>query len=300
MNTKLKIIYSYVLLVVLYGAGTLLIPPKKGTLHRYHITLLHLRVLDITVVVLYAAIWLCAMYGFYNLRRYYKLIKKNKDGKPLAKITIGIGLLAFWLPITAVYNLYSNFLAEKHTAFTAVVAITQNYLTLLIPFVGFLCISLGARGLAELTKQSFSLRDRNIMLIILIIIGVEYSYLVSNTHNRLNTTDHLPTLLILLTLVVPYIYMWFIGMMAVYEIYLYRLKIAGVVYRNSWRLLAFGIGAIIGVSIVLQYLTTVSERLTHLSLSWVLLVIYALLIVLGLCYILIAIGVRNLKRIEEV
>jgi hypothetical protein len=140
----------------------------------------------------------------------------------------------------------------------------------------------------------------NIMVIVLALIGVIYVYLVTNTHNRLNSSYHLSTLYILLSLVVPYIYMWFIGILSFYEILLYRAKIPGILYRQSWRLLASGVGSLIVISILIQYLTTVSERLTRLSLNWVLMVVYALLILIGVAYILVALGVRNLKKIEEV
>jgi hypothetical protein len=283
MSTKLKTLYAYLILIVSYAAGTLLISPKQKTLKRYHISSLHLRVLDLTIIVLYAIIWFCAIYGFYTFRQYYQLIKMTKDGKPLANLTTGIGFLAFWFPVTGVFNTYSNYLVQKHSELASQVSITQNYLSLLIPLIGFIFISVGARGLSDIAKQRPSLIGINVLVALLILIGVLYVYLVSNTHNRLNSTYNLSTLYILITLVVPYIYMWFMGL-----------------YRSSWRLSAFGIGALIIISITIQYLTTVSERLTRLSLNWLLMVVYGLLILLAIAYILIALGVRNLKRIEEV
>jgi hypothetical protein len=213
---------------------------------------------------------------------------------------MGIGFLAFWFPVTAVFNTYSNWLVEKHVHLVGPVAVTQNYLSLLVPLIGFILISIGARGLSELTKQRPSMLGINIMVIVLALIGVIYVYLVTSTHNRLNTSYHLSTMYILLTLVVPYIYMWFIGILSFYEIFLYRAKIPGILYRQSWQLLASGVGSLIVISILIQYLTTVSERLNRLSLNWVLMVVYALLILIGVAYILVALGVRNLKKIEEV
>src|SRR5581483_4080869 len=124
MGTKLKAVYAYSIFIILYAAGTLLIAPSKQTLHQYHITLLHLRILDLTFIALYAVIWFCAVYGFYNFRQYYHLIKRTKDGKPLANITTGIGLLAFWVPTTSVFSTYTNYLVEKHANFAALIAIS--------------------------------------------------------------------------------------------------------------------------------------------------------------------------------
>lgn len=299
MNDKLKVLYSYLLLVILYAGGTLLLPPAKGTLRKYHISLLHLRMIDLTIVILYAAIWLCGFYGLYRLMQYSKLIDKNKDGKPVVKITIGIGLLAFWLPVSAVFNVYSQYLAQRHPGLNEAVAITQNYVSLLLPLIGFIFISLGTRGLNELTKKRPTLRETNIIALLVIFIGVFYVHLVSTTHNRLSVY-HLNIIYILLTLVIPYIYMWFLGVLSFYEIYMYRRHVAGIVYRKSWQLLAFGTASIIVVSILIQYLTTISMRFNKLSLDWILLIIYMLLILLAVGYVLIAFGVNNLQKIEEV
>jgi hypothetical protein len=300
MSTKLKTLYAYLILIILYAAGTLLLPPKKGTLQRYHITELHLRVLDLTIIILYGFIWFCATYGFYIFRQYYQLIKKTKDGEALSKVTAGIGFLAFWFPITSVYNTYTGYLVERHASLAGSIAISQDYLSLLIPLLGFILIGIGARRLIDIVKQRPSMGGINALGIILILIGVLYVYLVTNTHNRLNSTYHLSTMYILITLVVPYLYMWLIGLLSFYEIYLYRAKVPGILYRQSWRFLALGLGALIVISITIQYLTTISERLTKLSLNWVLMVIYLLLILLAIAYIFIALGVRNLKKIEEV
>jgi hypothetical protein len=300
MSIKLKTLYAYIILLVLYATGTLLAAPNKETLHRYHITSQRLRLLDLTIIILYAIIWFCAIYGFYNFRQYYLLIKKTKDGKPLSKVTIGIGFLAFWFPVTTVISTYAGLIVERHTSLAGTVAITENYLSLLMPILGFIFISIGARQLIDIVKQRPSLLGINVLVILLISIGVTYVYLVSNTHNRLNSIYHLSTLYILMTLVIPYIYMWFMGLLSLYEVFLYRVKIPGILYRESWRLLALGLGSLIVISIIIQYLTTVSERLDKLSLNTVLLVVYGLLILLGIAYILIALGVRNLRKIEEV
>jgi hypothetical protein len=94
--------------------------------------------------------------------------------------------------------------------------------------------------------------------------------------------------------------MWFMGLLATYEIYNYRLKVAGIVYRKSWGLLALGIGWLIVMSIGVQYLTTLNARLMHLSIYWILVIVFALLLVYSVGYILIALGARRLQKIEEV
>ena len=300
MSTKLKSLYAYFVLIILYAAGTLLIPTPAKTLERYHLTSLHLKIVDVTIIVLYAIIWFCAIYGFYNFHHYFQLIKKTKDGKAYAKLSIGIGYLAFWFPISGVFNTYTNYLVQRHADLAGSIAIMQNYLSLLIPLIGFVFISIGARQLIDIVKQRPSLSGINVLVILLVFIGVIYVYLVSNTHNRLNSTYHLSIFYVLITIAAPYIYMWFIGLLAFYEIFLYRAKSPGILYRQSWRLLASGIGSLIIISVLIQYLTTISERLTRLDLSGTLILVYLLLVLLAAAYVLIALGARSLKKIEEV
>ena len=300
MSTKQKTLYAYLILTITYAAGTLLIPPPKRTLQRYHTTLQHLRLLDLTFILLFAAIWLSAVYAFYNFRQYYHVIKKTKEGKPLAYITTGIGLLAFWFPVIEVFDTYTNYAVQKHVSFTGPVIVMQNYLALLIPLIGFVFLSIGARKLTEIVKQRPTMFGTNGLVIVLIVIGVTYVYLLTGTHNRVSNAYHLSTINILVTLAIPYIYMWFIGLLSAYEIFLYRVKAPGIIYRQSWQQLALGTSSLIVLSITIQYLSTVSEQLDRLSLVRALMVIYALLVLLAIAYVLVALGARNLKKIEEV
>ncbi len=300
MSFKSRVLWSYGILLAVYAFGTLFLPPPQQTLAQYHITLSEMRLLDLTIIILYGGIWLCALYGFYTLHDYHLLIRKNKDGKALAKLTIGIGVLAYWLPISSNISAYTNYLVVRNPNLTAPIGIIQNYVTLIIPLIAFIFISFGARRLSELTKYRISFRAINALIIFLAVISITYTHLLVTTDNRLNSTFHMPPMAMLLTLALPYIYMWSIGLLAVYEIHHYRLKAPGVVYRKSWRMLAMGIGSIITMTIFLQYLVTISAKLTRLSLNWILLLVYVLLIILAVAYVLIAIGVRTLKRIEEV
>ncbi|HUB93831.1 MAG TPA: hypothetical protein VMB52_04990 [Verrucomicrobiae bacterium] len=300
MTTKQKALWAYLVFVALYGCGTLLLPPPKATLRMYHLSVLHLRLLDLSVIVLYAAIWWCAIYGFYSLSTYTKLIRKSKDGIALAKITTGIGFIAFWLPVSSTFSTYTDYIAQNHHSLAVPMNIAHNYLSLLLPLIGFVFISMGARTLSEIMKQRPSFKALHIMSLAIILVGVIYAHLVSTTHNRLNSVYSMSITYILITLVVPYIYMWFVGMLAVYEIYNYRAKISGAIYRQGWHMLAVGLGAIVTMSIIIQYLTTISEKLTRLSLNGLLLIVYVLLILLAVGYVCIAVGARNLKKIEEV
>lgn len=306
MIRKNYILYSYIVLVLLYFGIIFLTPPAAATLHRYHLTATTLRLLDVTIALPLAFIWYMALYGYARLKSYSQLIKTSKDGRQIVKITQGLMVLALGLPLSAVISAILKYIADNHAQLTGLSSVISNYVNLLFPLIAFVIISGGTRGLSELVKARPTARATHALILGFVVIGVGYCYFVlaavrtpSLAHTD-NTVYHLPVWAVLLTLVVPYLYMWFIGLFSAYQIYLYNHKVAGVLYRRSWTLLAAGVGSVILTSIVLQYLTSLSDRLNRLSLGAVLLVVYILLLLLALSYGVVALGAKKLQQIEEI
>jgi hypothetical protein len=299
MKLRSKLFYTYVAFVVIYALATLLPAPSAITLAHYHISALGMRLLDVTIIIILAAIWYVGFYGYAKLRAYSQLIGNTKDGKQVAKFATGLGFIVFWLPVSSVSAALLNYWASKHQGLLPAVAIINNYVSLFFPFVGFAFISRGARGLSELVKQRPTQWAVNLIAVFLVYTGLIDYHLVASTADR-PAIYHMSLWLIMTTLVAPYICMWFIGLLATYEIFNYRLKAPGVLYRDSWRLLALGLGWLVSVSIGFQYLTTVLSRLSNLSIYWIVAIIYSLLLVLSVGFVLIALGSRKLQRLEEV
>jgi len=299
MNLRSKLFYSYLLLVIIYAAAALLPAPSPVLLVHYHISALGLRILYLTIIVILAAIWFVGFYGYTKLRTYSQLIQKTKDGKQVGKLVTGLWLIVLWLPVSSVSAALLNYWAVKHQGLLATVTIINNYVSLFFPLAGFAYVSMGARGLSELVKQRPTQRATNLLAVLLVYVGLIDYYLVASTPGRA-AVYHMSIWLIMTTLVAPYICMWFIGLLATYEIFNYRLKAPGILYRDSWRLLALGLGWLITVSIVFQYLTTVVSRLDNLSIYWIVGIIYSLLLVLSIGFVLIAAGSRKLQKMEQV
>jgi len=101
------------------------------------------------------------------------------------------------------------------------------------------------------------------------------------------------------TFAIPNMYIWFLGLYAIAEIYAYSKQVAGVVYRKAWNRLALGLGSIIVLDITLQYLDTLSAWLNGLRLAGLLLLLYVLLFLLAGGFIVVALGTKDLMKIEE-
>lgn len=283
----------------MYSCFVLLPEPQPATLLQYDVSAAGLRIIYATLILLLAAIWYGGFYGYAKLRAYAQLVGTGKDGKHVLKLTQGVFLIVMWLPVTAVVSAILGFIALRHAGLLPAVTIIDNYLNLLLPLLGFSFIGLGARGLSELVRRRPTYAMINLLAILTTYIGVIYYHLVVTMPDRA-AYYHLPGWLILVTLAVPYIYMWFIGLLAVYEIYGYQRKVAGIVYRQSWNLLALGLGWLIVMSIAVQYLSTLAVRLNEWSIYSVLAFLYSLLLLLGVGFVLIALGARKLQKIEEV
>ncbi|HET7059880.1 MAG TPA: hypothetical protein VFH99_00980 [Candidatus Saccharimonadales bacterium] len=299
MKLKSRLFYGYILSLVLYSAIVLIPKPSPTILMQYHITAGRLRVIDITIILVLAAIWFAGFYGYGKFRDYAKTIRNTKDGKHIKQLSTGLLLLVLWLPVSSIISSALNYIALRHPAWLHATTIINHYVSVILPLAAYVFISLGARGLSRLARQRPSFWATNIISILLIYTGIVYIRLVASTHHR-GLLYQMSIWPIFLTLVAPYIYMWSIGAMAAYELFLYSRKSPGFIYRKSWRLLAFGFGWLIITSIAFQYLTSLTARLQHLSLYTLLVIVYALLALLSIGFVLIAFGTRKLQKIEEV
>lgn len=299
MRFQSKLFYSYVLFLCLYAGFILLPAPQKAVLAQYHLSPTGLRLIDLTIVILMGIIWFAGFYGFSKMESYTSFIRGEKDGKQIAKLTTGIFFLVMWLPVSSVISAILNFFVTRHPSMLSSVTVINNYVSLAIPLVGFVCISRGAHGLGLLIRKRANYKVLHALVLLVIYLGLIYYHMVISTYQR-DAVYHLSLWWLLLTFIAPYIYMWFTGFIATYYIYHYRQNVKGIVYRRALSLLALGIGWLITMSIGFQYLSTLTAHLSSWSIYALLALIYGVLLVLAVGFILIATGARKLQRIEEV
>ena len=301
-------LYLFLIIIAAYLGIVFAYSPTRHILDRYHLSALQYNLLVLTIVLPLIAIWLIGYYGYIKMHNYSDTLPKNQEGRAVARLTNGVCLLVFQLPVSTLTATLMSRIALSHPGFTAASTIISHYVGLILPLMAFVFISYGSRGLTESVKQRPSQRATYILGLAFIIIGAGFTYFVfrhgnvtSGASAALVETDFfLPNWLLFFTIVVPYIFMWFIGVLAAYEIYLFQQKVSGILFRRSWELLAAGLAWVILVSITLQYLTTLSNHLARLTTTGLLFVIYAILVILAAGFLLIAAGANKLKRIEDV
>lgn len=300
MKLRSKAFVSFVILAIIYASVNLIAAPPRTTLQHYHISSAALRLLDSTVIFPVILIWFIGLYGYQKLHTYASYVQGNTEGNAVAVLSKGITLLAFWLPISSTISAVLSWIATHHLGFQPANTIVSNYLSLLFPLAAFIYLSRGSRQLSDLTKRRPSQLSIHALVVVLAVAGVTYGYLVAHARDRLYATYHMPIVLVLATLVVPYIFSWYLGLLAVYDIHLYTRWLKGIIYKRSWNALSIGMVWIVVFSIALQYVSTVSARLSNLSLAWTLTLIYTILPILAVGYIFVALGAKRLTKIEEV
>jgi hypothetical protein len=112
---------------------------------------------------------------------------------------------------------------------------------------------------------------------------------------------YLPSWLILFTIIVPYVLLWSIGLLSVIQVGLYNYHVKGIIYRKALIQLTAGLGIVLLCYVVIEYLSTLTSGLLKVDdFGWLLAIVYAFLLLLGVGYLLIALGSGRLKRIEDV
>ncbi|HSX43556.1 MAG TPA: hypothetical protein VLF59_05745 [Candidatus Saccharimonadales bacterium] len=299
LNTRSKFLYWYSALLAVFTCLTILPAPDKATLVKYHLTTLDVRLLSVTLIIPEAIIWFVALFGAESLQRYSRLIKGGAEGKQVHTLARGLFLLAIGMPLASIFSAALNVVTVHRPSFKATAVIIQNYVNLVFPLAAFLFISAGSRGLTDLRKARPRLLMLNMVIGAVTILGIVFCSLITVAHHALRTKYHMSPELVMLTLGIPYVYMWFLGLLACTELQAYTHTVEGIVYRRSWNLLIIGLTAVIMISILLQYLSTLASWLDSLSLDWVLVLLYVLLLIYGAAFIVLALGTKRLAKIEE-
>ena len=299
MKLRSRLFYGYATLVIVYCLLTLLPAPDHTTLVKYHLHPAGLRLLDATLLVPIFVMWFAVFYGYSRLHRYSQLIKRERDGRQVVKLANGLLALGLGLPLSSIIGNALTLYARTHPGFAAPATIISNYIVIAYLLVAFMFINSGTRGLNAFSRDRPSFLLGNTVVLADIILGVVFCTLIVHAHHSLQSSYHMSSGLVMLTFAIPYMYIWFLGMYAVAEMYTYSQQLSGVLYRKGWDRLALGLGAIIILDILLQYLGTLAAWLNSLTLAGVLGLLYVLLLLLAGGFIVVALGTKELMKIEE-
>ncbi len=297
-----KYFWVFFALMAVYIALAFSLPTDPEVLKRYDISQNDARWLNLTVIAPIAAVYFTALYGFLRFKAYADNVTKTKEGRPLQSLATGLMILAFGLPIASILGSLISYLDFSHPGSIEVFTVIRNYIALLFPLVGFVYISRGAEGLVATLKDKKVTTSPILSLLGPIVLSSLFTWLITSRPQNATTESlyYMPILLVLLTLAIPYVYVWCIAIKAARNLQLYKDCVRGRIYKRALSNITKGILVITLLSILVQIITTLSERLNRLDLTPLLLVLYVLVALYALGYGLVARGAKKLKQIEEV
>lgn len=300
-----RALQQYALLAVFYIALIFLLPANGVTRQAYGFTAFEYHVVALLVAFPTLAVWLAAFIGYSQLRGYARSIRKTPEGIHFDQLAGGCTWLAWSLPVSVMVPLVLDALADAHPGFHASSIIISNYVSLVLPLVAFSVIAGASRGLLASVKIRLTLVNARLIIIGFLLLGVLYCFF---TFRHFDLTSlgashnpyYLPLWLMLMTVTVPYLYAWFMGILAALEITLFRRHVRGILYKRPLGLLVAGLLLVILSSVAQQYTASVAPRLGHLALDHSLLLILFFRLINGAGFVLLAFGANRLQKIEEV
>lgn len=307
-----KIVYKrfywlLIAVVVLNVAVALLGAPDQEVIDRYNITAAQLKLISLSVFLPLFGIWFAAFYGFIHFENYATSIVRSPDGKGLKKVADGLLLIGLSLPLNSLVSSALEYGVDHEIVGERLSTIIDNYFALVLPLLGAMLLFKGATQLLATLKKPVKNRgSERIALTLVVLTGAVYAILTlvdkmdTSTSTNPSLHQYVPGWLIVATVIVPYVLMWAWGLVASLRLRAYHRAVEGAIYKPALSRLQQGVLVVILTSIGLQLFTVTMTNLESLSLGPLLIIVYILLAVISAGYILIALGAKRLRKIEEV
>jgi len=269
----------------------------------FSLSILQLRLLQLSVAIPYLLIWLVIMYGILQLDRYRRHEDKNQR-KLFSFITAGIAFLGSSTVLSALIGAVRSYTrATGTTELYKTLTLISNYLHILFPFLAFCLILFGISRTATVGKI-FNRENIALVTILIFLIGGFYIPLVFTNDSRnaptsesVTSTYFLSDSMIISTVIIPLLITWAAAFLAVLSLNDVRMVRDTGLAKKGVKHLIFGIWFIIIASMLLQSLLSLGGgRLLSLGLGFILFLIYQFLILEAVGYMYISSAARKFVR----
>jgi hypothetical protein len=281
---------------------SLALPPEPQTLKDFHLSLAAYRVVIIFLLIPEALLWYASFYAYAKLHEYTCYIKDSREYQAFQKITLGMGVLAYGLIVPSIISPVLNYIAARNSSFHATSMIINHYLNLVVSLLALSILRGGSQKLvgSGASIKRGSLLGMRLLALFFITLAVVYSYTTLHTRRVNDNPYYMGLIPLMVTIIIPYLYAWFEGLISAYNFRLYSKNVRGLLYKKAFFQLAVGLLLTVIGFIFVQFITSTLGARTDKSIGFVLVLIYILLAVLIAGLGLMALGTRKLKKIEEV
>lgn len=296
---------AFLIFTIAYAMISFVRPVDHTTTTKYHLTSSRAHEIVLAVILPYIIIWVIAFAGYLRLRAYSDGLGDSPDGKAFRTISTGVMWFTFWLPLSNLSTAVSSAIYTAHPSLTATMIQIVTYVNVLLLLPAFIWVARGSKGLLDLVRVRHRPPTTALVLIFLIFTILYTTLVLHDPFRQISSvagtkaTYYLSDWVLVTTVLIPRLLSWFLGVVAVQNIMLYRRRVNGVIYKAALQDLGWGLGAVVLGIVVLRTIQSLTSSLNRLNLGTILLIIYVLLIILAIGYVYIARGARKLQRIED-
>src|SRR5581483_126611 len=233
------------LLVLIYLGFSLLVAPSKAALKTYHLSVGGARAITISFVVPLVLVWTAGLFGSLKMRQYAKLVKGSPEAHGLNILSLGLLLLVLTQPMASDLSSLVGQITKHSADALPTLTIINNYIQIILMAAAMASIASGASNLSALAKRrNNETLERLLWALGLIVFSILYGYFLV-AHRLQGPAGYnpyfMPNWLVLLTIAVPYLFFWYLGLYASLCIFKYQLNVKGLIYKRSLVYIAGGI-----------------------------------------------------------
>lgn len=300
-----KLSRHYILLAVIFWiiyCGASLLTPLGNTPEQLNISPDALRFLLISFYLPFLICWIFAISACINFWNFTRTLPKGTLQNGFLLMTLGLIILTIDLTIPGIIGvLYGFFGGDTNEAGWV---IFNRYLDILVPILSIVPMYAGSLMLVNRTDQKISTASKLITAILpATMFSTFYIYMIFTDPTRQISTDplipatyFLADSLIVMTVVIPVVATWVLGLLLVQNLDHYSHHTRTV---NRPGLVTFynGMLVIVAATIIIQAINSLgSTRFQDISLGLVIFLLYALIIIITFGLGLIARGAKNLYK----
>lgn len=284
---------------------------NSRALEKYNLSESGLNWLQLLVSLPIAAVWLIILFAALSFYGYAQTIHGSKEGKAFRYISGGLTVLLIGMIAGAYLSLLERGISgETYSGASSEnkIIVFENYaaaITSLLAYWFFWKAGRVLLGLINSAKQKAKIFQNSV--VILLPAALIYLYLLLNNPYRSSSDNQdvfptyaLPDIWIILTIFLPYMLAWGLGIYALLSIIIFQTKVKGIIYKNILKHFTGGMTLIISLNITLQFLTQFNDFFSRAGLGLILVIIAVIYTILVYGYVLVAYGALKLNSIEAV
>lgn len=300
MVKKPSVVTWYIIFAAVTLGLSLILTPSSSLLDLTGLDIQQYKTLSMVSNIAYFLAWSAAFYAYYSLYRYTGTLKKTNEGKSFANISKGTMILAWGLPISMIVSLILRTASKEYASLEPLRTSVNAFLPLLFSIVAFLFISIGSNALSRSTRKEHSTVVAYVMIYIFIVFGTVYTHFTLGHSLTGLKLYHMSSYPLMLTVIAPTLFSWFLGLVAAYALVNYFKHVKGLIYRRAIANVSAGICLVVLSDIFSHYIEGVFGARTYSASGNLFILIYLLILIQAGGFVLIARGANRLKRIEEV